>query len=134
MTLLGQLLSDAAIVVMDEQPDGPDVVLELLGERQGLSHQSRHPLPQRVVQTLDVTGQAAIFTDRLMPFAGNDRDIGFPKICIHLGTLAIDRWNGLPERPRRFPRTVTDVAADDLSGLGIKGQPNPLCVPFRIDE
>ena len=83
MTLLGQLLSDAAIIVMDEQPDGPNVVLELLGERQGLSHQSRNSLPQRVVQALDVTRQSTLFTDRLMPFAGNDRDIGFPKICIH---------------------------------------------------
>ncbi len=41
MTLLSQLLSDAAIVGMDEPPDGPDVVLKLLGERQGLAHQSR---------------------------------------------------------------------------------------------
>lgn len=55
VTLLGQLLSDAAIVVMDEQPDGPNVVLELFGERQGLPYQSGYPLPEGVVQPLDVT-------------------------------------------------------------------------------
>jgi hypothetical protein len=41
---------------MDEQLDGSNVVPELFGERQHLPHQSGNPLPQRVVQALDVTG------------------------------------------------------------------------------
>jgi len=44
VTLLGPILSNATIVVMDEPPDGPNGVLELLRERQGLSHQAGTPV------------------------------------------------------------------------------------------
>ncbi len=69
MTLLGQLLPEAAIVVMDEQPDGPDVILELLGERQGLSHQSCDSLPQGVVQALDLSQRWWRSTEECLPAA-----------------------------------------------------------------
>lgn len=81
---------------MNEQPDRPDMVLELLGERQGLPHQSGNPLPQGVVQALDITRQAAVFAHGLMSFARNHRDVGLPKIGVDFGALSIDRWDGLP--------------------------------------
>ena len=118
IALLGQLLSNAAIVVMNEQPDGPNVVLKLLGERQGLSYQSSNPLPQRVVQPLNVTGQATVFAHRLMSFTRDDRNVGFPEIRVDLGTLAINGWNGLPERHRRGPRTIADMTSQDQPSKG----------------
>jgi hypothetical protein len=54
--------------------------LDLLENGKGLPHQPGNPLPQPVVQAIDVTRHTAIFADSLVPFVRNDRDVGFPEV------------------------------------------------------
>jgi hypothetical protein len=119
---------------VDEHPDRTDVILELLGKGQRLSHQPRNPLPQGVVQSFDVAGQATIFANRPMSFAWNDIEVGLPVIGVNLGTLSVYSWDGLPSGNRRFPRALTDVTPDDFSGVCIYRQPDPLLVAFVVDK
>ena len=69
---------------MNEHPYCPDVIHELLRERQRLPHQSRNPLPQRVVHSFYIARQAAIFADSNMPFA---RPLHM--VCIQQGLTAL---------------------------------------------
>jgi hypothetical protein len=39
---------------MDKIPDGTNVILQGFGKGQSFSHQPRHPLPQRVVESLNL--------------------------------------------------------------------------------
>jgi len=83
---------------MDKVPDGTDVVLPLLRERQGLAHQAADPLPQRVVQPLDMAGLPAVFAHWTVAFRWEDAGIGVRKIAVAHRTLAIDRWLRFPHR------------------------------------
>ena len=74
---------------MNEHPYCPDVIHELLRERQRLPHQSRNPLPQRVVHSFYIARQAAIFADSNMPFARNDVDVGLPVVGVDLCTWSV---------------------------------------------
>src|SRR5262245_37987558 len=68
--------SSRQVVVADEHFDGPDMVGELLGERQRLTHQAGDALTQRVVEPLDVISFARQFADCLMLRGGNHS-------CVH---------------------------------------------------
>lgn len=57
---------DAGIVMMNEIPDGTDMIGKFFGEGQGLTHQTTTALTKGVVEAFDVTGQAAGFIHSLM--------------------------------------------------------------------
>jgi hypothetical protein len=52
-----------------------------------------------------------------MPLTRNYRNISFPKVSINLGALSVDRWNRLLESDFRFPRTISDVTANNFSAV-----------------
>lgn len=52
--------------MMDEGPDGTDVVLKLFRERQRALNQPRNPLPESAVETFDGVGLAAALAYSLM--------------------------------------------------------------------
>ena len=54
--MLALCCSSRQVVVADEDFKGPDMIGELLGERQRLAHQTGDPLTQRVVEPLDMIG------------------------------------------------------------------------------
>jgi len=56
--------------VADEEFDGPDVILDLLGERQGITDEARQALPQSIVEALDAVGFGACFVIALWRAAG----------------------------------------------------------------
>ena len=51
------------VVVAYEVFDGSNVIGQRLGKRQRTAYQTRHPLPQGVVEPLDVIGLARFFVD-----------------------------------------------------------------------
>jgi hypothetical protein len=67
---------------MHKIPNSPNVVLQRLGKGQGFSHQSRHPLPQRIVESLDVAGLACFFSHCSMAFAGVELPHRLPKVRV----------------------------------------------------
>jgi hypothetical protein len=54
---------------MHKIPNGTNVIFQRLGKGQGFSHQSRHPLSERVVESLNVAGLPRLFADHTMPLA-----------------------------------------------------------------
>jgi len=51
---------------MDEVPNCSDMVGNLLGKRKCFAYQSSNPLPQGVVEALDVIRFATVFADNSM--------------------------------------------------------------------
>ena len=56
----------------DEEFDGPDVILDLLGEGQCIADEARKALPQSVVEALDVIGFPCLLRDRFVALRRND--------------------------------------------------------------
>jgi len=55
--------------MMHKIPNCPNVVTQLLGERQGFPHQAPDPLPQGVVEALNIVGFSSFFAYRSMSLA-----------------------------------------------------------------
>ena len=51
------------IVMAYKELDSTDVVCQLCGERQWVAHQTRHTLPQGVIEALDMIGFAGVLRD-----------------------------------------------------------------------
>ena len=76
----------------DEILDSADVICQLLGKGERLPGQSRDPLSQGTVESLDVIGDAPLFIDDSMLLFGNDPLIGTPAIGIERGMLPVALW------------------------------------------
>ena len=55
----------------NEVLDGTDVMRQLLGEREGLTYETRHALPQGIVEAFDVIGFAGFLRHRFVLFCRN---------------------------------------------------------------
>ena len=60
--------------------------------------------------------------------------IRFPKVGIARGPLPIDIGQRIPECLGTFGATITDMNADNFSGVTVNGEPNPLFLLFISDE
>jgi hypothetical protein len=77
--------------VADEHFDGPNMIDELLGERQRLAHQAGDALTQRVVEPLDVIGFARQFADGPVLRGGDHPCVHDVLIRVKCRMLPIDR-------------------------------------------
>ena len=50
----------------NEVRDGTEVMRQLLGEREGLTHETRHALPRGIVEAFDVMGFPGVLRDGAM--------------------------------------------------------------------
>ncbi len=82
--------------MMNEEPNGPDMILHLLGKGEGFSNQSADPLPDGAIKPLDIIGLAGFFTNWPMSFSGNDGLISLPEIGVTDGTLPINSRHRRP--------------------------------------
>jgi hypothetical protein len=57
--------------MMNKEPNGADMILQLLGKGECFSNQSADPLPDGAIKALDITGLAGFFANWTMSFAGN---------------------------------------------------------------
>jgi hypothetical protein len=76
---------------MHKIPDRTDMIFDLLRKGQRFAHQATDSLPQRVGQTLDMTGLSAFLADRPVPFRRQDTRRGIPKLAGTYRTTA-DTW------------------------------------------
>jgi hypothetical protein len=81
-----------------------------------------------------VVGLTALLADRPMPLAGYHGFVGLPKITVTDRALPIDRWQRTPQGTGTVAATITDMHPNNLTGISIDGEPNPLLVPFFADK
>jgi len=65
---------------------------------------------------------------------GDDALGGFPMIGIESGVPAVDSWYLSPELARAFAAAIPNVKSNDLLGLAINGDPDPLLVRLTSDK
>ena len=78
--------------MVDEIPDGADVIFDLLGTRQCLPHEPRNALPQGAIEPFNMIGPTTLFADSPMSFGRPSGLSSFPEIAVAHCALAIDRW------------------------------------------
>jgi hypothetical protein len=67
---------------MKEQPNGPDMIGELFGERQRFTDETTTTLAKSIIEALNMTGFASLFADSLMAFGGQNAGIGLQEIGV----------------------------------------------------
>ena len=94
------------VVAPDKQPQAG--LMQQIGfrEGQGLAHQTTEPLPQRVIQALDMGRLAGVFTYRAVLTRRNDLLVRLPEIGV-TDAAPIGTWNTPPQPPTGCFRTVT---------------------------
>ncbi len=119
---------------MNEIPDRPNMIRQLLGERQRLPNKPAAALAERVVEAFKQARLPGCFTNRLVARGGKDRGIGTPEIGVTDGTLAVHGWERLPQTTRATFVARADKAADNEARFDIKGEPDPLLVRLRANK
>jgi hypothetical protein len=76
-------------VVADEKLDGTNVALQLLGERQRFTHQTRNALPQGVIETFNVIDCPGFLRDGLVSSHWNHALIGIILSHMQRGLLTV---------------------------------------------
>jgi len=81
---------------MNKEPERANMVLELLGKREGVADQASTALAEGVIEAFNMIGQASFFADRTMTFGGKDLGIGLPKVSVENSPLSILRRQRVP--------------------------------------
>jgi hypothetical protein len=114
--------------VADEISYGTNVVGQFLGERQRFAYETGQTLPQRVVEAFDVIGFPGLFRNSLVPRRRNHACVGFVLIRMKPGLLAIRHRDIGPQLFSALPTAIPHVEGNNLTGLGVHGNPDPLLV------
>lgn len=69
-------------MVVDEIPNGTNVVFKLFGEGQSFSHQSRNSLPEGIIEALYVISLSRFFTHLMQFVVVEDGSVSFPVVGI----------------------------------------------------
>jgi hypothetical protein len=119
---------------MNEIPNRTDMIGQLFGKSQRFAHQPPNPLPQRVIDALDMIGLTTLLADRAVPFGRQDHAVGLVEIAVADGTLSIDWREAVPQCLRSDVVACSDRNPDNLSGLAIQRQPEPLLIALTPNE
>ena len=84
---------------MNEVAYGIDVIFDLFGERQILSHEPGASLSEGVIEPFDMIGFSLILGIG-MSFSWKSGCIGIPIIGIKIGCLPDRFWHAIPQSPR----------------------------------
>ena len=104
-----------------------------LGKREGAPHKATQPLPEYVVEPLNMTRLSLPLTCRPMLLCGKDFGIRFPEVGEQQTTL-VAFGNTLPQQATRLLASVSDGIRDNLTGSAALGQPDPAFVSPALDE
>src|SRR5262245_37600433 len=69
--------------------DSADVMRQLFGEREGLTHQMRNALPQSIVEALDVVGFACFLCNGFVPIRWDHTCVGIILIRMKRGLFPV---------------------------------------------
>ena len=82
--------------MMHKGPDSPEMVLQLLRERQRTANKTRNPLPQGAVEAFNAVGFAAALAHSFMALAREHFGIRLPKIGVEDGALPVSSRRRAP--------------------------------------
>ncbi len=118
----------------DEEFDGTNVILYLLGERQRGAYEARKALSQGVVESFDVVGFPCFFRDGLVALRRNDTVVHHVLVRVKGGVLLLDCGNLRPQRFGALPTTIAHMKRNNLATLGVHGEPNPLLIGLLLHK
>src|SRR5713226_8788859 len=110
------------------------MVLHVLGERPRTAHQTRDPLTERVIKSLDVVGFPGVLTDGFVLRSRNDARVGRIVVRIEYRPFTIQLRNVGPQLFGAVTAAVSDVAGNDLARPPVHGNPHPLWVGLLRHE
>ena len=110
---------------MDKIPNGTDMISQFFGERQGFADQAGAALANGIVEPFNERGLATGFVNCFMTFGRQDAGIGFEKIGIAHGLLAVHRRQGVPQLLSRGFVARADGTADHQACVDVDGPPQP---------
>lgn len=115
--------TNTSVVVMNEIPDGADMIGELFGKRQCLPNETTTALAKSIVEPFNQTGFATGFINGSMTLGGQNAVVGLQEVRVTNGTLPILRWKGIPQILRRFLVSRANRTPDNQTCFGIHGKP-----------
>ena len=118
----------------NERLDGANVIRQFLGKGKRFSDQTRYPLSQGTVKSLDVIGNAPLLFDDPMLLVRNDTLVCLPSVCIERGMLPVALWYQLPKGFGTLTTAVSDMECDERPTFDRHSYPYPLFVCFVTDE
>src|SRR5688572_4274769 len=118
----------------DDILDGTDRVGPLFGKRSGLSHQAGKALSQGIVEAFKVIGLPSVFRDGLMSSRRYHALVGFVSICMERGLFTVYQRALSPQLFGTGATPITYVKRDDLAGVDVHGDPNPLLVGLLLHK
>jgi hypothetical protein len=95
-----------------------------LGKRRRHTHKTGQRLSQGVMPPLDVGGFSGFFTHSCMLLMWDHRLVSRPKGGSAM-SLAVDKWNDLPQALTRLFASIPNGIGDHLTALSAQGHPNP---------
>jgi hypothetical protein len=69
-----------------------------------------------------------------MTLAGQHGFVSLLKVAVADGALSINRRQRLPKRSCPGSGAITNMHPDNLTGIAVDGEPNPLFVAFVADQ
>jgi hypothetical protein len=111
--------------MLDHHTNAGFMQFEIFAKGERFSHQIGTPLPQCVVQSLDMIGFTGLFRHWAVAFGRKHTRIGTPLISLDNRALPIRSWQRLPQFTAGFGRTVTKGETNDFAGLAFKSHPYP---------
>jgi hypothetical protein len=118
----------------DEIANRTEMILHGLGERQRTAHQTRDPLTERVIKSLDVVGFPDVLTDGCVLRSRDDPSVGRIVVRIEYRPFTIHLWNVGPELFGAVTAAIPDVESNDLARLPVYGNPHPLRVGLLLHK
>src|SRR5690242_14179791 len=110
---------------MDEVPEGADVVLQLLRERQRLPDDPGAPLAEGAEGPLDVVRPPRPLVTPVVPVRRQRRGVCLPQVGVELGPRPAVAGQGLPQPPGAALVPAADEHGQHPPGVRVPGHPHP---------
>jgi hypothetical protein len=120
--------------VADEILARTDVMGGFLGERQRSADQTRDALPQRVIEALEAIGFPGVLCDGFVPLRRTHIGIGVVLIRMESGLLTVHQRDLGPQLFGTVTTAIPDMERNDLTRLGVHGDPNRLLIRFLLHK
>ena len=115
---------DLEIVGGDEEVNGIEVVLGVLGKGVSFAHQATHSCSQGAKEAFDVVGLALVFAAGAVSSFGKSVWVGFPVVAAGVATLVVLGQGG-PQVTRALLAAVAQGPSHDLARAPTQGYPQP---------
>ena len=122
------------VVLVDEEPEGAEVVLQALRERQRFPYEPGAPLPYCTSKPLDVVGQPVPLSARHMPIVRDHRVVRRQEVGVEHRPYPVLLGQAQPQALGGEVRPLADEHRKYPAGSHVLGRSIPVSVLLRSDE